>query len=516
MNKNSGMCKDRIGFYFWSDNNDPDKYFFKIMAGGFRERLLVLGSGWEEFVSVHDLNMGDFLVFKYDGSSHLKVLIFDPSGCEKSSSVVMKKATHKYERNEPVGMESQCNDLAMKSSSNEINISSVQKDRSKQGNMIIHVGSSSCSSDPSADDATLLCSNKDDQRAHAIPRYIVPCGTSLSSSMKKKLKEKVGAIHSEIPVYVCVIKKSNIYGPARCMNLSREYADTYLPFEEQVLLLQCNGKKWQVRCVKARKRKHFFLATTKLGKDKSGTQLPVFCTLCTSDTSGATFCSSNAMSFGELSYNIDTCPPMSSILLIMQSLGKNCRVCMEWQEHCYWSHMADEKKHFFKVLAGDFTESIGLPSRFANNFNGHISEVVTLKSPSGKIWSIGVCSDNDEVVFRSGWKEFVSTHSIEEGDYLLFKYTGVSAFDVLIFDSSGCEKTSSHFSNNHCYERIPDSVRVEGHGCHRFNGGKNRMPQSVPSDDDGNNAQLEVTLHKNSSRNYPKESKQNLSNARGR
>ncbi|KAK3146722.1 hypothetical protein QOZ80_3BG0270830 [Eleusine coracana subsp. coracana] len=198
----------------------------------------------------------------------------------------------------------------------------------------------------------------------------------------------------------------------------------------------------------------------------------------------------------------------------MQSLGKNCRVCMEWQEHCYWSHMADEKKHFFKVLAGDFTESIGLPSRFANNFNGHISEVVTLKSPSGKIWSIGVCSDNDEVVFRSGWKEFVSTHSIEEGDYLLFKYTGVSAFDVLIFDSSGCEKTSSHFSNNHCYERIPDSVRVEGHGCHRFNGGKNRMPQSVPSDDDGNNAQLEVTLHKNSSRNYPKESKQNLSNAR--
>jgi hypothetical protein len=52
---------------------------------------LVLASGWEEFVTVHDLNMGNFLVFKYNGSSHLKVLIFDPSGCEKPSSVFMKR-----------------------------------------------------------------------------------------------------------------------------------------------------------------------------------------------------------------------------------------------------------------------------------------------------------------------------------------------------------------------------------------------------------------------------------------
>lgn len=129
-----------------------------------------------------------------------------------------------------------------------------------------------------------------------------------------------------------------------------------------------------------------------------------------------------------------------------------------------------------------------MPSKFTNNFNGRISEVVTLKSTSGKIWNIGVSNDNDEVVFRSGWKEFVSAHSIEEGDYLLFKYTGVSAFDVLIFDSSGCEKTSSHFTMNHGHERVEGSTRVEGgrHGCHKFNGGKDCLVLSLPNNFDGN------------------------------
>ena len=44
---------------------------------------IVLQSGWESFVSAHDLKKMDFLVFKYDGMSRMKVLTFDPSGCEK-------------------------------------------------------------------------------------------------------------------------------------------------------------------------------------------------------------------------------------------------------------------------------------------------------------------------------------------------------------------------------------------------------------------------------------------------
>ncbi|TKV92463.1 hypothetical protein SEVIR_9G164000v4 [Setaria viridis] len=200
----------------------------------------------------------------------------------------------------------------------------------------------------------------------------------------------------------------------------------------------------------------------------------------------------------------------------MQNLDKNCRVCMEWQEHCYWSHMADDQKHFFKPMVGGFAETMSIPARFANNFNGHISEVVSLKSPSGKTWSIGVGNnDTDEVFLQSGWKDFVSAHSIAEGDYLLFKYSGVSSFDVLVFDSSGCEKTSPHFAKNHGYERIEGSAGVEGarRGSHKFKGGKDCTPQLLPSDEDedgDDDSDLELAVQKNTSKSISKSCKRKL------
>jgi hypothetical protein len=60
---------------------------------------LVIGTGWTNFSSSHDLRQGDFLVFTYSGHAHFKVQIFDPSNCEKEfSSVVMD--------NSPYGQES--------------------------------------------------------------------------------------------------------------------------------------------------------------------------------------------------------------------------------------------------------------------------------------------------------------------------------------------------------------------------------------------------------------------------
>jgi hypothetical protein len=49
---------------------------------------IILQSGWEEFVSKHDIGKGDFLIFRYNGDSQFKVGIFDPSGCEKALSCV--------------------------------------------------------------------------------------------------------------------------------------------------------------------------------------------------------------------------------------------------------------------------------------------------------------------------------------------------------------------------------------------------------------------------------------------
>lgn len=130
-----------------------------------------------------------------------------------------------------------------------------------------------------------------------------------------------------------------------------------------------------------------------------------------------------------------------------------------------------------------------VPARFANNFNGHISEEVNLRSPSGETWSIGVAnSDAGELVLQPGWKEFVDGNGIEEGDCLLFRYSGVSSsFDVLIFDPSGCEKATPHFVENRGFGREEKSAGAEGGGR---DGDKNGHHQH----------QLEMTPHKNSSR----------------
>ena len=44
---------------------------------------LVLRSGWSKFARVYELQEGDLLRFKYNGDSHFKVEIYDPSACEK-------------------------------------------------------------------------------------------------------------------------------------------------------------------------------------------------------------------------------------------------------------------------------------------------------------------------------------------------------------------------------------------------------------------------------------------------
>jgi B3 DNA binding domain len=50
-------------------------------------------------------------------------------------------------------------------------------------------------------------------------------------------------------------------------------------------------------------------------------------------------------------------------------------------------------------------------------------------------------SDNN-LSLRSGWRDFVTANRIDENDLLVFKYSNSSSFDVLIFDSSGCDKTT--------------------------------------------------------------------------
>ena len=76
---------------------------------------VVLQTGWKEFVTAHDLNMGDFLVFKYDGTSRLKVFIFDLSCCEKVPPCLVKRnhTCGRETRKMHIEISSSCGDLPL-------------------------------------------------------------------------------------------------------------------------------------------------------------------------------------------------------------------------------------------------------------------------------------------------------------------------------------------------------------------------------------------------------------------
>ncbi|KAL6622542.1 hypothetical protein ACP70R_032421 [Stipagrostis hirtigluma subsp. patula] len=127
---------------------------------------------------------------------------------------------------------------------------------------------------------------------------------------------------------------------------------------------------------------------------------------------------------------------------------KGCENCRKWQEHCYWEHMDVSKIRFFKLMTGDFAKGISIPEKFTKNFNGHITKGLDLKAPSGKTWHVSVDSHADELLLlTSGWEDFAKAHELQENDLLLFTCSGSSTFEVLIFEASGCEKTSSLFAN---------------------------------------------------------------------
>ena len=52
------------------------------------------------------------------------------------------------------------------------------------------------------------------------PPYFLPSKSGLSKSQKKVVEERVRAIHSEVPIYVAIMRKSSFAVPSRSMLVS--------------------------------------------------------------------------------------------------------------------------------------------------------------------------------------------------------------------------------------------------------------------------------------------------------
>uniref|UniRef100_A0ACD5W9Q6 Uncharacterized protein n=1 Tax=Avena sativa TaxID=4498 RepID=A0ACD5W9Q6_AVESA len=92
------------------------------------------------------------------------------------------------------------------------------------------------------------------------PPYILPGKSALSPSQEKIVKAKVQAIQSEVPIYVSIMKKSNV-GAIRnhTLELGSRYVTAFLPRRTQMMVLQCHGKVWETKMVH-RNGKRWFLS----------------------------------------------------------------------------------------------------------------------------------------------------------------------------------------------------------------------------------------------------------------
>ncbi|KAF8098345.1 hypothetical protein N665_0268s0014 [Sinapis alba] len=124
----------------------------------------------------------------------------------------------------------------------------------------------------------------------------------------------------------------------------------------------------------------------------------------------------------------------------------NCDDCMRWEEQLYWTHF--QTIHFSQLLLPGFHNRLAIPKKFSTYCKRKLPKIVTLKSPSGAKYNVGLEEDDEKTLaFRCGWDKFVKDHSLhEKSDLLVFNFNGSSEFEVLIFDGDTlCEKPTSYF-----------------------------------------------------------------------
>uniref|UniRef100_A0A0D3FLC9 TF-B3 domain-containing protein n=1 Tax=Oryza barthii TaxID=65489 RepID=A0A0D3FLC9_9ORYZ len=428
--------------------DDQEKYFFKVMIGDFHKRMtipdkfarhfkgvisktikleprsgytfdvqvtkklniLVLGSGWESFVNAHDLNMGDFLVFKYNGDFLLQVLIFDPSGCEKSTSCSMENAI------DHVGQGwKEHNDISTSYHDQpKGNKHWMQKDSSSKGNKI---GNTRSSNTPSKFSGCIL-----------------PRGTCLPVVQEKKMKEKIQAIHSKTPMYGNVMTKCNVSGSPCVLEITQLYDDAYLPFNNgQELMLRHRDKSWKVR---------FYRFKNKSRKLTQGWKR---------------FVHDNYLRMGDLClFEI----LKNKYTMNMRRPGARCR---EGHAHFNGNHIDGQYKNFFKVMIGRFRERMIIPNEFLQYFRGKIPRTIKLQLRDGCTYDVQVTKNLGKISLQSGWKAFVTAHDLQMGDFLVFSYDGISKLKVLIFGPSGCEKVHSRptlKNATHCGEKWEEPLHI--------------------------------------------------------
>ncbi|KAM3261068.1 hypothetical protein ACQJBY_052000 [Aegilops geniculata] len=252
---------------------------------------LVLTVGWGKFVETFGLEMGDTIVFRYNGNSQFSVIIFDKLGCEKALSVVpdlfpppvQERCTNATDTvkssQQPIQMQpfGTVNGLPVESPPTKRQRHfQMEMDESCQGESFLSEDSHGAWDGPDpkyflrkkkANLSSFLCeeesfSSEDgygvrnasvkkkkatlssSQKEQLKDGYITVHKAKLTPAQKEVVMQKVQSINSEIPIFVAVMGKMNL-DSRFVLTLPSQYAKKYLG-EEPRMYLQVLGEKWEV------------------------------------------------------------------------------------------------------------------------------------------------------------------------------------------------------------------------------------------------------------------------------
>ncbi|KAK1281742.1 putative B3 domain-containing protein [Acorus calamus] len=109
------------------------------------------------------------------------------------------------------------------------------------------------------------------------------------------------------------------------------------------------------------------------------------------------------------------------------------------------------RPHFFRVfLPGITSERLGIPRAFWKHIEGLSAGTVSLVGPSRNTWHVNLVKNGNDVFFENGWQEFAKDHSLQTGEFLVFRFDENSHFNVSVYDKTACEKEEAFYADQSC------------------------------------------------------------------
>ncbi|WCJ30471.1 Transcriptional factor B3 family protein [Euphorbia peplus] len=124
------------------------------------------------------------------------------------------------------------------------------------------------------------------------------------------------------------------------------------------------------------------------------------------------------------------------------------------------------KPHFFQPLLPGFQHHLSIPVSFYLKYLKEKNvEKAVLRSPSGKLWHVKIKGR----LIEDSWQEFCEDHQLHVGHFLVFRFHDDHhhhhfLFDVLVFDSSACQRDYPLFIKDEILEIPQENVPKESPG----------------------------------------------------